>query len=143
MNFFKLYTRVLTMLGPEARLGWVLAGANVALAAAQFAEPVLFGRIIDALVGSQAQNRPPRWSDLLILLGAWAAFGLFTIACGVLIALHADRLSHRRRQAVLTEYFEHVLQLPLSFHGGVHSGRLMKVMLTGTDALWALWLSFF
>jgi ATP-binding cassette subfamily B protein len=33
--------------------------------------------------------------------------------------------------------------LPLSFHGGSHSGRLMKVMLTGVDALWTLWLSFF
>jgi ATP-binding cassette subfamily B protein len=77
------------------------------------------------------------------LLGAWAAFGLFTILCGVFVALHADRLSHRRRQAVLTEYFEHVLQLPLAYHGGAHSGRLMKVMLTGTDSLWGLWLSFF
>ena len=44
---------------------------------------------------------------------------------------------------MLTDYFEHVLQLPLTFHGGTHSGRLMKVMLTGTDALWGLWLAFF
>src|SRR5205807_5573510 len=124
-------------------LGWSLAIANVALAAAQFAEPVLFGRIIDALVKTQAANAPPDMGALTPLLGAWVAFGLFTIACGVLVALHADRLAHRRRQAVLTGYFEHVLQLPLSYHGGVHSGRLMKVMLTGTDALWALWLSFF
>src|SRR5205807_7140151 len=124
-------------------LGWSLAIANVALAAAQFAEPVLFGRIIDALVKTQAANAPPDMGALTPLLGAWVAFGLFTIACGVLVALHADRLSHRRRQAVLSDYFEHIPQLPLSYHGGVHSGRLMKVMLTGTDALWALWLSFF
>ena len=44
---------------------------------------------------------------------------------------------------VLTDYFEHVLQLPLTYHGGTHSGRLMKVMLTGTDSLWGLWLGFF
>jgi len=143
MNFFKLYTRVLRLLGPEARLGWILAIANVALAAAQFAEPVLFGRIIDALVRTQAANAPPDMGALTPLLGAWVAFGLFTIGCSVLVALHADRLSHRRRQAVLTDYFEHILQLPLSFHGGTHSGRLMKVMLTGVDALWGLWLSFF
>jgi ATP-binding cassette subfamily B protein len=143
MNFLKLYTRVLRLLGPEARLGWILAIANVALAAAQFAEPVLFGRIIDALVKTQAANAPPDMGALTPLLGAWVAFGLFTIACSVLVALHADRLSHRRRQAVLTDYFEHILQLPLSFHGGTHSGRLMKVMLTGVDALWGLWLSFF
>jgi ATP-binding cassette subfamily B protein len=144
MNLLRLYGRVLALLGPEAKLGWLLAFANVALAAAQFAEPVLFGRIIDALAGSQkADATPLTFHTLLPLLGAWAGFGLFTILCGVFIALHADRLSHRRRQAVLTDYFEHVLQLPLAYHGGAHSGRLMKVMLTGTDSLWGLWLSFF
>ncbi len=65
------------------------------------------------------------------------------IVCSALVALYADRLAHRRRQAVLTEFFEHVLQLPLSFHGATHSGRLMKVMLSGTDTLWGLWLGFF
>src|SRR6185437_1032219 len=49
----------------------------------------------------------------------------------------------RQRQAVLTGYFEHILQLPMTFHTGTHSGKLMKVMLSGTDALWRLWLSFF
>ena len=44
---------------------------------------------------------------------------------------------------VRTDYFEHVLQLPLSYHTGTHSGRLMKVMLTGTNTLWSLWLAFF
>jgi len=31
----------------------------------------------------------------------------------------------------------------LSFHGGTHSGRLIKAMLTGTDGLFATWLVFF
>jgi glucan exporter ATP-binding protein len=143
MSIIRLYTRVLRLLGPEARLGWLLALANLALAVAQFAEPVLFGRIIDALVGAQARGSTPAWLDLLPLLLAWVGFGLFTIVCSTVVALYADRLSHRRRQAVLTSYFEHVLQLPLSYHGGTHSGRLMKVMLQGTDALWYLWLGFF
>jgi glucan exporter ATP-binding protein len=143
MNFVRLYSRVIRLLKPEARLSWILAIANIALAAAQFAEPVLFGRIVDALVKTQAANAPPDMDALTPLLSAWVGFGLFTIACSVLVALHSDRLSHRRKQAVLTNYFEHVLQLPISFHGGTHSGRLMKVMLTGVDALWGLWLSFF
>jgi glucan exporter ATP-binding protein len=143
MSFVKLYGRVLGLLGSEARLGWLLAAANVALAAAQFAEPILFGRIIDALVKTQAANTQPDAAVLTPLLAAWVGFGLFTIGCSVLVALHADRLSHRRKQGVTTMYFEHVLQLPQSFHGGTHSGRLMKVMLTGVDALWGLWLSFF
>jgi ATP-binding cassette subfamily B protein len=143
MSLVRLYVRVLGLLGSEARLGWTLAIGNVALAAAQFAEPVLFGRIIDALTGAQARGGPPSWSNLALLLAAWTAFGLFTIVAGTLIALFADRLSHRRRHVVLTNYFEHVLQLPLSYHGARHSGRLMKVMLQGTDALWGLWLGFF
>ena len=49
MRFLRLYLRVLELLGREARLGWVLAIANVALASAMFVEPILFGRIVDTL----------------------------------------------------------------------------------------------
>jgi ATP-binding cassette, subfamily B, beta-glucan exporter len=136
MPLLRLYTRVLELLGKEARLGWILAGANLLLAGAQFAEPVLFGRIVDVLSGKGGASPWP-------LLLAWVAFGLFTIAISAVVALYADRLAHRQRQAVLSSYFEHILQLPLTFHTGTHSGRLMKVMLNGTDALWRLWLGFF
>ncbi|OKO86023.1 cyclic beta-1,2-glucan ABC transporter [Bradyrhizobium sp. NAS80.1] len=139
MSMLRLYTRVLELLGKEARLGWLLAVANLLLAASQFAEPVLFGRIVDVLSGKTVAGSNSAWPFLM----AWVAFGLFTIACSALVALQADRLSHRQRQAVLTSYFEHILQLPLTFHSGTHSGRLMKVMLNGTDALWRLWLGFF
>jgi ATP-binding cassette subfamily B protein len=139
MSLFRLYARVLELLGKEARLGWILAGANLLLAGAQFAEPVLFGRIVDVLSGNPSPGSYSAWQ----LLTAWAAFGLFTIASSAAVALHADRLAHRQRQVVLTNYFEHVMQLPLTFHTGIHSGRLMKVMLNGTDSLWRLWLGFF
>ena len=140
---FRLYARVLGLLGPQMRLGWLLALANVALAAAALAEPVLFGRIIDALAGAQGQGGALDWPRLTPLVAAWVGFGLFLIVCGALVSLYADKLAHKRRQAVLSDYFEHVLQLPLSFHSATHSGRLMKVMLTGTDTLWWLWLGFF
>jgi len=143
MGLTRLYLRVLGLLGPDARLGWLLAAANVLLATAQFAEPVLFGRIIDTFVRAQAEQRALAWGDFLPLLALWAGFGLFTIAAGVLVALYADRLAHRRRQYVVADYFEHILQLPLAFHGQTHSGRLLKVMMQGTDALWWMWLSFF
>src|ERR1700731_900185 len=135
MSLFRIYARVLELRGKEARLGWILAGTNLLLAGAQFAEPVLFGRIVDVLSGKP----PTGWlgsSWAWPLLAAWAAFGLFTIASGAAVALNADRLAHRQRQVVLTNYFEHIMQLPLTFHTGTHSGRLMKVMLNGTDSLW-------
>ncbi|MGA8357644.1 MAG: glucan ABC transporter ATP-binding protein/ permease, partial [Xanthobacteraceae bacterium] len=120
-----------------------LALANIALAAAQFVEPVLFGRIVDALSGTLPAGVAPAERALAPLVGAWVGFGLFVIFAAALVAWYADRLSHRRRNMVLADYFEHVLQLPLAYHAGAHSGRQMKVMLTGTDTLWWLWLSFF
>jgi ATP-binding cassette subfamily B protein len=143
MKFIRLYIRVLEMLGREARLGWILAVANVLIAAALFMEPILFGRIVDLLAGSQASVASLDFRQLMILVAAWIGFALFTIVCSTLVALHADRLAHRQYQVVRTIFFEHVLQLPLSYHTGAHSGRLVKVMMTGTNTLWALWLSFF
>jgi glucan exporter ATP-binding protein len=143
MKLLQLYSRALALIGPEARLARALAIGCFALAAAQFAEPVLFGRIIDALAGNAGRSAATGWGDLIGLIAAWVAFGAFSIACGVSVALHADRIAHRRRQAVLTGYFEHVLNLPMAFHGTAHSGRLIKVMLSGTDALWWLWLDLF
>jgi len=143
VNFVRLYTRVLVMLGEEARLGWILAVANLMLAGALFAEPMLFGRIVDTLAASQSRAAELDWNRLVVLIGAWVGFALFTIVAGTLISLHADRLSHRQYQVVRTMFFEHVLQLPLSYHTGEHSGRLVKVMVTGTNTLWGLWLAFF
>ena len=58
MSLFRIYTRVLELLGKEARLGWILAAANLLLAGAQFAEPVLFGRIVDVLSGRPSTDTP-------------------------------------------------------------------------------------
>jgi glucan exporter ATP-binding protein len=143
MKLIRLYIRVLELLGREARLGWTLAVANLALASAMFVEPVLFGRIVDTLANAQARTSQLAWQDLMMLVGAWVGFGLFIIVCSTLVALHADRLAHRQYQVVRTMFFEHVLQLPLSYYTGSHSGRLVKVMMTGTQTLWSLWLSFF
>jgi len=65
MSIFSLYTRVLELLGKEARLGWLLAFANLLLAASQFAEPVLFGRIVDVLSGKSVAGSNSAWPFLL------------------------------------------------------------------------------
>jgi ATP-binding cassette subfamily B protein len=142
MWLIRLYVRVLGQLGSDLRLGGVLALANIGLAIAAFAEPILFGRIIDRLTQGVAGG-VVTFSSLLPLLGAWIAFGLFTIGAGVLVALHADKLSHRRRLATMASYFEHVLELPLAFHTATHSGRVLKVMLEGSNGMAWLWLGFF
>jgi glucan exporter ATP-binding protein len=143
MTFIRLYLRVLGLLRAEAKLAITLALANIALAGAQFVEPVLLGRIVDALSGTLPAGLADAARALAPLVGAWVGFGLFIIVASTLVAWFADRLAHHRRNLVLADYFEHVLQLPLAYHSGAHSGRQIKVMLTGTDTLWWLWVSFF
>jgi ATP-binding cassette, subfamily B, beta-glucan exporter len=143
MSFLRLYARVLGLLRTDRRLALTLAFANIVLAGAQFVEPVLFGRIVDALSGALPAGVGPAARALAPLIGAWVSFGLFIIVAGTLVAWFADRLAHQRRNIVLADYFEHVLALPLAYHSSEHSGRQMKVMLAGTDTLWWLWVSFF
>jgi ATP-binding cassette subfamily B protein len=143
LSFVRVYLRVLGLLHADARLAVTLALANIGLACAQFVEPVLFGRIVDRLSGALPDGAAAAARVLAPLIGAWIGFGLFIIAAATLVAWFADRLAHRRRNLVLADFFEHVLQLPLAYHSGAHSGRQMKVMLAGTDTLWWLWVSFF
>jgi ATP-binding cassette subfamily B protein len=143
MSLPKLYIRALRLLGPEGRFAFLLVLGNLALASAQFAEPVLFGRIVDRMNAGEAAHQVPGLGTLLPLVLAWIGFAFFAISGSVFVGLHADRLAHRRRLAAIGIYFEHVLNLPMSFHSATHSGRLLKGMIEGTAGLFWLWLSFF
>ena len=143
MDFVRLYTRVLRVLAPDRWVAIGLTVANMALAGLQFLEPVLFGRVVDVLTRAAGITREAVWTEALALLALWTAVGLSGIGANVAVSLLADRMAHRNRLAAMSRYFQHVLALPPSFHGDVQSGRLMKVMLAGSDHLFAIWLSFF
>ena len=64
-----------------------LALANVALAMLRFAEPTLFGKVIDQPTRLLTTATLPRWSVVGPWLAAWAAFGVFTIVAGMTVAL--------------------------------------------------------
>ena len=138
----RIYLRVLAALGAERRLAATLVLANAVLAAAQFLEPLLFGRIVDRVTAPNADGAS-HWVGVLGPLIGWGTLGLFNILCGVALAFNADRLAHRRRLDLTAAFFEHVLHLPAGFHGAHHSGRLLKVMLEGVNGMAGLWLSFF
>lgn len=130
----RLYARALRLLRPDIRRAVVLAVGNVGLGALAVLEPVLFGRVVDALT---------RGSGPWPLIGLWAALGVASIGGAAIVSLLADRMSHRRRLAAMNEAFDRAVTLPAPFVSEQGTGRLIRAMLAGGDALFALILSFF
>ena len=143
MRFLRTYGRVLLALGRDLRIAGLLAAANLLVAGLQFLDPVLFGRVVNLLSRSDKMPHATFWHSAAILLGIWACVGLVGIGSNIVVSVQTERLSHRHRIRAMSAYFRHVLMLPLSFHGESHSGRVIKTMLTGTDALFGSWLVFF
>ena len=133
MTILQVYRRALSLLAAERGLTIWVALSGVAVAAVQLAEPVLFGRVVDAL--SRGQEAFPT-------IGLWAALGLFGIIASVVVAVVADRLAHRQRLAALGLAFERAIILPISYHAEKGSGAVVRTILAGTDALFWNWLSF-
>jgi ATP-binding cassette, subfamily B, beta-glucan exporter len=143
MRFLRIYGRVLGMLGRDLRVAALLTGANLMVAALQFLDPMLFGRVVSLLSRSDQLAPAMLWTQAAGLLALWAAVGLGGIASNVTVSVQTERLAHRHRLKVMGRYFGHVLTLPLAFHGDTHSGRLIKTMISGSDALFGTWLVFF
>ncbi|CAH2604778.1 Beta-(1--_2)glucan export ATP-binding/permease protein NdvA [Rhodovastum atsumiense] len=143
MRIVRLYARVLALLGRDQRLALMLGIANVVVAGLQFLEPVLFGSVVQMLAGSDRMAPDRLWHEATTLLGLWTAVGLGGILANMGAALYSERLAHRNRLAAMSRFYGHVLGLPLAFHGEAHSGRMMKVMLSGADAIFWVCLTFF
>ena len=97
MEFFRVYGRVIGLLRDERGLAIMLALANVAVAALQFYEPVLFGKVVDLLSNATDRATEMLWHDASELLVLWAVVGLGGIVANIVVSLQADRMAHRRR----------------------------------------------
>lgn len=133
MKLLRIYFRALGMLGRERGLTLLLVLAGIAIGLVQLAEPILFGKVVDAL----AQEGDP-----FRVVWLWAALGLFSILASVIVAMFADRLSHRLRLAAMGDAFERAITLPVSYHARTGSGPVVRAILMGSDTLFGLWLSF-
>ena len=85
MSLFEIYYRALQHLSPAKNRVLLICAANVVLAIVTIAEPILFGRIIDAISAK---------SGLTVTLWLWASFGVFNI-----VAYVADRARRRPPRA--------------------------------------------
>lgn len=143
MRFLKIYARVLGMLRPDRGIAIGLVIANLMVMGFQFAEPVLFGLVINLLAHSDTMTNKSVIHGAEFLLTLWAGIGLLSIGANIMLAVQAERLAHRNRLTAMAKFFRHVLSLPPAFHRDRQSGRLMKMMLSGADGLFWMWLSFF
>ena len=133
MSIWEIYKRALSMLVAErAQTLWVVV-SGIALGAVPVAEGVLLKFVVDALTLGQGA---------FPIIGVWAVVGLVGILAGVVVAVMADRLAHRRRLAALGQAFERAIILPISYHAEKGSGAVVRTILAGTDALFWNWLSF-
>jgi len=107
VSLFKVYARALRYLGAYKLRVSLVVIANIVLAAITIAEPILFGRIIDAISG-KGEVKP--------ILFMWAGFAVFNTIAFVLVAREADRLAHGRRATLLTEAFGRIISMPLAWH---------------------------
>ncbi len=134
MKLIKVYFRTLNILWTEERwLTLALVVTSIFVGLIQLAEPVMFGRVIDSL---------SRQSGVLYILLLWTALGSANIFFSVFLAVMSDRLAHRQRLNTLDQVFGRVIALPVSYHSEQGSGRVVHAILSGTDQLFDLWLSF-
>lgn len=133
MTLFQVYIRALKYLSANRLRVAVVVVANIILAVITIAEPILFGRIIDAISSG---------GSVTSVLMLWAGFGVFNTVAYVLVAREADRLAHGRRASLLTEAFGRIISMPLAWHHQRGTSNALHTLLRAAETLFGLWLEF-
>ncbi|GLS35385.1 beta-(1--_2)glucan export ATP-binding/permease protein NdvA [Mesorhizobium tianshanense] len=133
MSLLQIYWRALGYLAADRKRVAFICGANVALAIIAILEPIMFGRVIDAISDG---------GSVFSTLGLWAGIGAFNIVAFVLVARGADRFAHARRSDVLCESFERVITMPLAWHHQRGTSNSLHTLLRAVETLFSLWLEF-
>lgn len=133
MSLFQVYARALRYLAANRLRVSLVVIANVVLAVITIVEPILFGRIIDAISSG---------GSVTSVLMLWAGFGVFNTIAYVLVAREADRLAHGRRASLLTEAFGRIISMPLSWHHQRGTSNALHTLLRAAETLFGLWLEF-
>jgi ATP-binding cassette subfamily B protein len=133
VTLLQIYWRALGYLAEDRKRVALICSANVALAIIAILEPIMFGRVIDAI-----SDRGSVFSTLAL----WAGLGAFNIVAFVLVARGADRFAHKRRSEVLCQSFERVITMPLAWHHQRGTSNALHTLLRAVETLFSLWLEF-
>ncbi|RWE08317.1 MAG: glucan ABC transporter ATP-binding protein/ permease [Mesorhizobium sp.] len=133
MSLLQIYWRALGYLAADRKRVAFICGANVALAIIAILEPIMFGRVIDAISDG---------GSVFSTLAVWAGIGVFNVVAFVLVARGADRFAHARRSEVLCQSFERVITMPLAWHHQRGTSNSLHTLLRAVETLFSLWLEF-
>lgn len=133
MSLLQIYWRALGYLAADRKRVALICGANVTLAIIAILEPIMFGRVIDAISDK---------GSVFSTLALWAGLGAFNIVAFVLVARGADRFAHKRRSEVLCQSFERVITMPLAWHHQRGTSNALHTLLRAVETLFSLWLEF-
>ena len=133
LSLLQVYFKALKYLASYRLRVSLVVAANIVLAVITILEPILFGRIVDAISEKK---------DATGILIAWGCFGVFNTVAYVLVARQADRLAHGRRADLLTESFAKIISMPLSWHHQRGTSNALHTLLRAGETLFGLWLEF-
>ena len=149
MSLFKTYTRAVSYLMTEKKTVFIICAANIAMAAIQVFIPKIFGWIVDDLSSTaQAVSQGTTFSagdaftNVIPYLALWTGLGMFSIIGTVMVDRGADRLAHRRRLGVLSEAYQRIINMPLSWHQKIGTSNALHTMLRACESMFTMWLEF-
>lgn len=127
----------------------IICAANISMAAIQVFIPKIFGWIVDDLSATATAvsdgmvfSTSDTFSTVFPYLAIWTGLGLFSILTTVLIDRGADRLAHRRRLGVLTQSYQSIINMPLSWHQKLGTSNALHTMLRACESMATMWLEF-
>ena len=133
--------RVFLSLGHELRLAKMLACANIILSIALLAEPILFGKIVNAIATINKTEKQDIYDTLYPLLLSWSGFSILGTFVTIIVGLKADQMAHRQRHVITKQFFHRALQSTVLPRPDDDSGKMNKVMTEGRDAMFWNWLT--
>ncbi len=133
MSLLQVYWRALGYMAADRKRVALICAVNVTLAVVAILEPIMFGRVIDA-ISERVNVVPP--------LVIWAGLGAFNIVAFVLVARGADRMAHKLRGEVLSQSFQRIINMPLAWHHMRGTSNSLHTLLRAVETLFSLWLEF-
>lgn len=133
MSLSHVYVRCVSPLFQYKAVLAKIVLTNLLLAATIVWEPVLLGKVIDALSDGKDVRAPLIW---------WGCLTALSTILSVTLARSADRIAHLCRSRLLSESFGRVLAMPMTWHEQRGASQIIQILVRGCESQFSIWLEF-